>query len=106
MAATDKPVLLVEDIARKIQELDREVKYLVNKAKTFKPKVKKPAKEDKNKTETGKGWIYFNQFGFSVDRAMGECKWLEYLGGMNMWVANQRGSYHSIFMNYIQFHDI
>ena len=49
-----KPVLLLEDIGLKIQALDREVKYLINKAKTFKPKAKpKPAKnktEDKNKT--------------------------------------------------------
>ncbi|XP_013398865.1 hypoxia up-regulated protein 1 isoform X3 [Lingula anatina] len=46
---TDKPVLLVEDIAVKIRALDREVKYLMNKAKTFVPK--KPVKP-KNETET------------------------------------------------------
>ena len=41
----EKPKLLVEDIARKIGELDREVKYLINKAKTFRPKPK-PEKKD------------------------------------------------------------
>ena len=49
-----KPVLLLEDIGLKIQALDREVKYLINKAKTYKPKPKpKPSKnkmEDKNET--------------------------------------------------------
>ena len=48
---TEKPKLLVEDIARKMADLDREVKYLINKAKTFKPKV---VKSDKNKTEESK----------------------------------------------------
>ncbi|XP_053408991.1 hypoxia up-regulated protein 1-like isoform X2 [Mercenaria mercenaria] len=46
----EKPKLLIEDIAFKMQALDREVKYLINKAKTFKPKPK--AKPAKNKTET------------------------------------------------------
>ena len=46
----EKPKLLVEDIAFKMQALDREVKYLINKAKTFRPKPK--AKPAKNKTET------------------------------------------------------
>ena len=53
---TEKPVLLLEDIGLKIQALDREVKYLINKAKTYKPKPKpKPAKNktaDKNETLT------------------------------------------------------
>ena len=45
---TEKPVLLLEDIGQKIQALDREVKYLINKAKNYKPKPK--AKPTKNKT--------------------------------------------------------
>ena len=56
LADSVKPVLLLEDIGLKIQALDREVKYLINKAKTYKPKPKpKPAKnktEDKNETLT------------------------------------------------------
>lgn len=46
----EKPKLLVEDIAMKMQALDREVKYLINKAKTFRPKTK--PKVPKNKTES------------------------------------------------------
>lgn len=45
----EKPKLLLDDIATKMQSLDREVKYLINKAKTFKPKSK--PKVSKNKTE-------------------------------------------------------
>ena len=48
---TERPKLLVEDIARKMADLDREVKYLIGKAKSFKPKV---IKSDKNKTEETK----------------------------------------------------
>ncbi|XP_055958763.1 hypoxia up-regulated protein 1 isoform X2 [Patella vulgata] len=47
----ENPKLLVESIAYKIQALDREVKYLVNKAKTFKPKIK--PKVTINDTKTG-----------------------------------------------------
>jgi hypoxia up-regulated 1 len=47
----EKPKLLVADIAIKIADLDREVKYLINKAKTFKPKVKVEKKEA-NETKT------------------------------------------------------
>lgn len=46
----EKPKLVVEDIALKMQALDREVKYLINKAKTFKPKTK--PKTAKNKTDS------------------------------------------------------
>ena len=43
--------MTVQDIAIKYQALDREIKYLTNKIKTFKPKAP-PKKEDTNKTET------------------------------------------------------
>ena len=36
----EKPVLLAEDYAKHIRDLDREVKYLLNKLKIWKPKVK------------------------------------------------------------------
>ena len=50
---TEKPKLTLEDAAMKIAALDREVKYLVNKMKSFRPKTKpKPAKES-NTTENG-----------------------------------------------------
>ncbi|CAH0727165.1 unnamed protein product, partial [Brenthis ino] len=42
--------LTVESIREKITNLDREVKYLLNKMKIWKPK--KPAKKEENKTET------------------------------------------------------
>ena len=48
----EKPKLLVEDIARKIGELDREVKYLINKAKTFRPKPKVNIKPENDSTPT------------------------------------------------------
>jgi len=44
----EKPKILVEDIARKIADLDREVKYLLNKLKTYRPK---PKTKSENKTE-------------------------------------------------------
>lgn len=44
----EKPKLLLDDLGAKMQALDREVKYLINKAKTYKPKSK--PKTPKNKT--------------------------------------------------------
>lgn len=49
---TEKPTLLSKDIELKIATLDREVQYLLNKAKFAKPKPKK--KENATKTEAGK----------------------------------------------------
>lgn len=48
----EKPVLLVEDLATKFHALDREVKYLINKAKNYRPKAKPEEKVDKNATKT------------------------------------------------------
>ncbi|XP_071176738.1 hypoxia up-regulated protein 1-like isoform X4 [Mytilus edulis] len=48
---SEKPKLLVEDIALKLQALDREVKYLINKAKNFKPKPKPKPKSNTTKTD-------------------------------------------------------
>lgn len=48
VALHEKPKILVEDIARKISDLDREVKYLLNKLKTFRPK---PKPKSENKTD-------------------------------------------------------
>ncbi|XP_022325239.2 hypoxia up-regulated protein 1-like isoform X1 [Crassostrea virginica] len=47
---TEKPKLLIDDIAMKYQALDREVKYLLNKAKLYRPKSK--PKASKNTTAT------------------------------------------------------
>lgn len=53
--ATEKPKLTVEDIALKLQALDREVKYLINKAKNFRPKAKpKTSKDNTTKTDSNK----------------------------------------------------
>lgn len=49
---TSKPAYAVEDVARKIGELDREMKYLLNKLKIFKPKVKETEKETTKKKST------------------------------------------------------
>jgi len=43
--------LTVKDITDKMSLLDREVKYLVNKIKIWKPKVKPAAEKDKKKEE-------------------------------------------------------
>ncbi|XP_041373563.1 hypoxia up-regulated protein 1-like isoform X3 [Gigantopelta aegis] len=51
----ENPKLLVEDIALKIQALDREVKYLVNKAKYYKPKPKPSEKGKSNETVSDGG---------------------------------------------------
>ncbi|XP_060083520.1 hypoxia up-regulated protein 1-like [Ylistrum balloti] len=50
MLPTEKPKLVVQDIGMKIQALDREVKYLINKAKNFRPKPK--SKPKKNTTSS------------------------------------------------------
>ncbi|KAL4229247.1 Hypoxia up-regulated protein 1 [Mactra antiquata] len=48
----EKPKLLLDDIGSKMQSLDREVKYLINKAKTFKPKSKPTSSKNKSKETT------------------------------------------------------
>ncbi|XP_070548529.1 hypoxia up-regulated protein 1-like isoform X2 [Ptychodera flava] len=45
----EKPVLLCEDIAEKITALDREIRYLLNKAKRERPKKEKTKKEKSKK---------------------------------------------------------
>ncbi|XP_062995116.1 hypoxia up-regulated protein 1 isoform X2 [Elgaria multicarinata webbii] len=52
LSPTEKPTLLSKDIELKIAALDREVQYLLNKAKFAKPKLKK--KENATKTEADK----------------------------------------------------
>uniref|UniRef100_A0A646QJH2 Hypoxia up-regulated protein 1 n=1 Tax=Hemiscolopendra marginata TaxID=943146 RepID=A0A646QJH2_9MYRI len=49
---TEMPKLTVRSIAEKISVLDREVKYLLNKARTFKPVPKKDKNETVNKNDT------------------------------------------------------
>ncbi|KFV78822.1 Hypoxia up-regulated protein 1, partial [Struthio camelus australis] len=51
LAPTEKPVLLSKDIELKIAALDREVQYLLNKAKFAKPKPRK----EKNATKPDSG---------------------------------------------------
>jgi hypothetical protein len=60
---TEKPKFTVEDVTAKMAALDRELKYLINKMKSYKPKPKpKPAKEanstegsSSNETKTSDG---------------------------------------------------
>jgi hypoxia up-regulated 1 len=49
LPATEKPVLLSKDIEAKMMSLDREVQYLLNKAKFAKPRARP---KDKNGTRT------------------------------------------------------
>nr|XP_020840473.1 LOW QUALITY PROTEIN: hypoxia up-regulated protein 1 [Phascolarctos cinereus] len=49
LPTTEKPVLLSKDIEAKMLALDREVQYLLNKAKFTKPR---PRPRDQNKTQT------------------------------------------------------
>uniref|UniRef100_A0A8C4UD35 Hypoxia up-regulated protein 1 n=1 Tax=Falco tinnunculus TaxID=100819 RepID=A0A8C4UD35_FALTI len=51
LSPTEKPILLSKDLELKIATLDREVQYLLNKAKFAKPKPKK----EKNTTKTDLG---------------------------------------------------
>ncbi|EPB76773.1 hypothetical protein ANCCEY_04125 [Ancylostoma ceylanicum] len=53
-AKHEEPVMTTEEIAIKIRDLDREVKYLLNKMKNFKPKKKVEPKESE-KTNTTDG---------------------------------------------------
>ncbi|XP_029428226.1 hypoxia up-regulated protein 1 [Rhinatrema bivittatum] len=48
---SQKPVLLSKDIEQKLAILDREVQYLLNKAKFAKPKTKKDKEKNATKTE-------------------------------------------------------
>lgn len=50
-SAADSPAYTVQDVAAKITALDREVKYLLNKAKTWKPKKPKITIIDSNSTK-------------------------------------------------------
>ncbi|XP_075460319.1 hypoxia up-regulated protein 1 isoform X2 [Ascaphus truei] len=55
---TEKPALLSKDIEQKLSALDREVQYLLNKAKFSKPKPKKKSNStkteaEKNSTDSG-----------------------------------------------------
>ncbi|XP_051973432.1 hypoxia up-regulated protein 1 [Xyrauchen texanus] len=54
LSPTEKPVLLSKDIEAKLSLLDREVNYLLNKAKFAKPKPK-PKPKDKNSTSEENG---------------------------------------------------
>lgn len=51
LSPTEKPILLSKDIELKLAALDREVQYLLNKAKFAKPKPKK----EKNTTKSDSG---------------------------------------------------
>ena len=48
----EKPKLLVEDIALKIRDLDREVNYLLYKAKSYKSKAKTKTQEKSDTTNS------------------------------------------------------
>lgn len=54
LSPTVKPVLLSKDIEAKLSLLDREVNYLLNKAKFAKPKPKDKAKDKNNTSESSK----------------------------------------------------
>ncbi|CAJ0946290.1 unnamed protein product [Ranitomeya imitator] len=51
LPATEKPVLLSKDIEQKLAALDREIQYLLNKAKFSKPKPKTKPKSNTTKSD-------------------------------------------------------
>ncbi|XP_075696247.1 hypoxia up-regulated protein 1 isoform X2 [Rhinoderma darwinii] len=51
LPATEKPVLLSKDIEQKLAALDREIQYLLNKAKFSKPKPKPKPKSNTTKSD-------------------------------------------------------
>lgn len=53
-SAKERPILLSKDIESKLGLLDREVNYLLNKAKFAKPKSKAKAKDGANAEKNGK----------------------------------------------------
>ncbi|XP_073513129.1 hypoxia up-regulated protein 1 isoform X2 [Phyllobates terribilis] len=53
LPATEKPVLLSKDIEQKLAALDREIQYLLNKAKFSKPKPKPKPKNNTTKSDNG-----------------------------------------------------
>lgn len=50
----ERPVLLSKDLESKLALLDREVNYLLNKAKFAKPKSKAKAKDSSSSEKSGK----------------------------------------------------
>jgi len=50
---TEKPKFTLEDVAMKIAALDREVKYLVNKMRSYRPKTKPKSTKESNTTDNG-----------------------------------------------------
>ncbi|XP_044147403.1 hypoxia up-regulated protein 1 isoform X2 [Bufo gargarizans] len=53
LPATEKPILLSKDIEQKLAALDREIQYLLNKAKFSKPKPKPKPKSNTTKSDNG-----------------------------------------------------
>jgi len=49
---TDTPAYTVDEVVAKISALDREVKYLINKAKMWQPKKPKVTIKDSNSTKS------------------------------------------------------
>ncbi|XP_069804031.1 hypoxia up-regulated protein 1 isoform X1 [Dendropsophus ebraccatus] len=53
LSATERPVLLSKDIEQKLAALDREIQYLLNKAKFSKPKPRPKPKSNTTKSDSG-----------------------------------------------------
>lgn len=70
LPSTERPVLLSKDIEAKMMALDREVQYLLNKAKFTKPR---PRPKDKNGTRAEPP-LNASAHGEKVIHPPGECK--------------------------------
>uniref|UniRef100_A0A8C0B9H1 Hypoxia up-regulated protein 1 n=1 Tax=Buteo japonicus TaxID=224669 RepID=A0A8C0B9H1_9AVES len=80
LSPTEKPVLLSKDVELKIAALDREVQYLLNKAKFAKPKPKK--EKNTTKTDSGKNATATSETENTIPPTEGKQEGKEQVGSM------------------------
>lgn len=80
LSPAEKPILLSKDIELKIAALDREVQYLLNKAKFAKPKPKK--EKNTTKTDSGKNATAASETENTIPPTEGKQEGKEQVGSM------------------------
>uniref|UniRef100_A0A8V5HC86 Hypoxia up-regulated protein 1 n=1 Tax=Melopsittacus undulatus TaxID=13146 RepID=A0A8V5HC86_MELUD len=82
LSPTEKPVLLSKDIELKIAALDREVQYLLNKAKFAKPKPRK--EKNTTKTDSGKNATAASEPESTIPPTEGNQEGKEWVGNVSL----------------------
>uniref|UniRef100_A0A8C4UHP9 Hypoxia up-regulated protein 1 n=1 Tax=Falco tinnunculus TaxID=100819 RepID=A0A8C4UHP9_FALTI len=83
LSPTEKPILLSKDLELKIATLDREVQYLLNKAKFAKPKPKK--EKNTTKTDLGKNATAASETENTIPPTEGKQEGKEWVGSVDSW---------------------